>query len=393
MRLHLRLIAVVLVAAGLIGGLLAITVFDTDEGSRAPSSKASELPTPDPVPTGPTGPTALTGATGMSPTSAQPPRPVPQPVSGPLLGVNLTAYTRDGYGQPSVRKAIDTLADLGSTAVTLVPTWYMSSSQANRIAPDPDKSPSDSSLDRAISWSRQAGLQVILKPHVDVIDDSYRGEIRPANFDRWFRSYGDFIDHYATYASARSVDLFVAGTELKTVSTETDRWRSVIQLVRDRYRGPVTYAANWDEVDQVQFWDDLDAIGVDAYYELSPDDGSTPTLQSLVDAWKGVSAKLESTSESWQRPVLLTEVGFPSQTGATVKPYEVTDQPADQSIQALAYKATFKALSGSSWLRGISWWSWRADPSPEEDHETDYSPEGKQAQKALAAGQFTFMGG
>lgn len=378
MRLHLRLIAVFVIAAGLVGGVLALTVLDTDENSNAPAH-------PPRVATGSTGPTG----TGSTLDYAQ---AIPLPIEGPLLGVNLTAYTRDGYAKPSVRKMIRTLADLGSNAITLVPTWYMKSSNANAIAADEAKTPSDESLETVIGWIRQAGIKVVIKPHVDVIDDSYRGDIQPADRDRWFRSYGRFIDHFATLAATNSADLFVVGTELASLSSETDRWRAAIQLVRDRYVGPLTYAANWDEVEQVRFWDDLDAIGVDAYYPLSTEGGPTPTLPGLVAAWREVALRLKATSEEWERPVILTEVGYPSQIGATATPYEVTDQPADQNIQALAYRATFKALSGADWLKGISWWSWRADPGPDENLEIDYPPKGKQAQGALAQGQWMFGG-
>ena len=140
-----------------------------------------------------------------------------------------------------------TLAELGSTSVTLVPTWYMKSANANRITPDTQKSPSDESLVSAIGMARSAGLLVVLKPHVDVIDDTFRGDIQPADRRSWFESYEEFIDHYASISASNGADLFVAGTELKSISSETDRWRKVIQTVRDRYGGPLTYAANWDE--------------------------------------------------------------------------------------------------------------------------------------------------
>jgi hypothetical protein len=380
-RIHLRVIAAVVVAAGLVGIVLALTVFNTDEDSSVPEQ----------VPTGSTGLTSTTGTTGEG-TTLDYAQVLPVSIEGPLLGVNLTAYTRDGYADPSVKKSIQTLADLGSTAITLVPTWYMTSPTANVIAPDRDKSPSEESLTTVIDWIRQAGMQVIIKPHVDVLDESYRGDIQPTNRNAWFRSYGEFIDHFASLASSHAANLFVVGTELKSVSSETDRWRAVIETVRDRFPGPITYAANWDEVDQVQFWDDLDAIGVDAYYPLTQSTGTAPTLKELIAAWQGIADQLESKSTQWDRPVLLTEVGYPSQVGATVTPYDVTDQPADQNIQALAYKATFKALSGADWLKGISWWSWRADPGPEENLDIDYTPQGKKAQGVLADGQWLFEG-
>jgi hypothetical protein len=379
------LIAIAVIAVGVVGGVLALTVLNTDEDANAPEPGAA---------LGSTGATATTGPTGVTSSSTLDyAQVIPQPIDGPLLGVNLTAYTRDGYSQPSVRQAMMTLAELGSTAVTLVPTWYMKSANANRIAPDTEKSPSDESLVAAIGMARSAGLLVVIKPHVDVIDDTYRGDIQPTDREAWFRSYEQFIDHFASISASNGVELFVAGTELKSLSSETDRWREVIRTVRDRYTGPVTYAANWDETDQVQFWDELDAIGVDAYYPLSQEgSGEAPTLKSLTDAWRNIADQLRAKSEQWSRPVILTEVGYPSQVGATAKPYEVTDQPVDQGIQALAYHATFNALSGSDWLRGISWWSWRADPSPEENLDIDYTPEDKKAQGELARGQWIFEG-
>ena len=377
MQLHLRVIAVIAVAAGLIGVVLALTVLNTEEGSNAPDPGTSVVAT------------GQTGTTGEGPTLDYA-QAIPLPINGPLLGVNLTAYTADGYSQSAVKQGVKTLADLGSTAITLVPTWYMKSSDANQIAPVAGKTPTDESLSQAIGWIRAQGMQVVLKPHVDVIDDSYRGDIQPSNRDAWFRSYGSFIDHYATFAGSHSADLFVVGTELKSMSTETEPWQTLIRTVRDRFMGPVTYAANWDELDQVQFWSDLDAIGVDAYYPLSKQ-GVAPTLESLTTAWRQIGERLEAKSKQWQRPVLLTEVGFPSQVDATATPYEVTDQPADQNIQAMAYRAVFDALSGSDWLQGISWWSWRADPSGEEDNAVEYTPEGKKAQGELAAGQVTFV--
>lgn len=379
MRVHLRLrlIALVVVAAGLVGAVLALTVLNTDEGSNVPrpGTSAGGMQTGD------------TGDTGDTLDYAQ---VYPLQIDGPLLGLNLTAYSADGYAQPEVERAMSTMADLGSTAVTLVPTWYMRSSSANRIAPDKNKTPTDDSLIQAIEWARDNGLKVVIKPHVDVIDETYRGDIQPANRRQWFRSYDQFIDHYASLATSESAELFVVGTELKSMSAETDPWRTAIQTIRDRYFGPITYAANWDEVDQVQFWDDLDAIGVDAYYPLSSESDSNPTLASLVSAWKKVASQLQAKSEQWDRPVILTEVGYPSQVGATAKPYEVTGTPADQKIQARAYHATFNALNGAGWLKGISWWSWRADPSPDENLELDYTPEGKVAQGELARGQFMF---
>jgi len=364
---------VVLLSAA-IGIVLSQTVFNTDEAANFAArqdksgAKASEMP--------------LEQADVF-------PRPIPDP----LLGLNLTAYSDDGYGDEEVRKDMNELAALGSTTVVLVPTWYMDAPDSDTIQRQDGKTPSDDSLVQAMEWAGESGLGVVLKPHIDVADHTYRGEIHPRDRGEWYRSYREFIRHYADIAASQSVDMFVVGTELKTMSPDTEQWREVIREARERYDGPISYAANWDEVEQVGFWDDLDAIGADAYYPLFSGTGRAPTLPELVSAWRGIAYHLRDIASHWERPVVLTEVGYPSQVGGASEPYDITDQPPDQALQALAYRATFKALSGSGWLRGIEWWSWRADPSPEERTEIEYSPEGKQAQGELALGQWSFKSG
>ena len=249
----------------------------------------------------------------------------------PFNGPNLTAYTKDGYAKPQVRQDLAQIASLGSTAVALIPTWYMKGPDSNRITPDPAKTPSDASLRQAFEWAGQQGLEVVLKPHIDVLDESFRGDIQPARPGAWFGSYERFISHYAKLASDSGAALFVVGTELKSMSADTEPWRSVIDAVRGQYYGPLTYAANWDEVSQVQFWDELDLIGVDAYYPLAAE-GEVPTAESLAAAWQPNVDALKSLSDQWGVPVLITEFGYPTQASAASNPFGVQrGEPADQA--------------------------------------------------------------
>jgi hypothetical protein len=301
-----------------------------------------------------------------------------------LKGLNLTAYTAEGYADPRVREDLEKLEALGSNAVVLVPTWYMEKADSNEILPDATKTPSDASLEQAIEWAGDQGLKVILKPHVDVADGTFRGDIQPSDRTAWFDSYVEFISLYAGIAGRSGVDMFSVGTELKSMSADTGEWERVIESVRPVFTGDLVYAANWDEFSQIQFWDRLDLIGIDAYFPLSAE-GETPTAATLAAAWKPNVDALEALSIQWGLPVLLTEIGYPTQAGATAHPWEVREgEPPDQAAQAQAYEAAFAAFEGKDWLDGILWWSWRADQTADEDPETDYSPEGKEAERVLA---------
>lgn len=332
----------------------------------------------DPPVSGVTGTTEVTGTTGATDTVSDEPR---------LNGLNLTAYTTEGYADPKVQADLQTTKDIGSNTVTIVPTWYMSSSSADVVKPNAKKTPSDTSLETVIGFAKDIGLMVILKPHVDVIDDSFRGDIQPRDRARWYDSYEDFIGYYADFASRVGVDIFTVGTELGSLSADTDPWRQIISVVRSKFAGQLTYAANWDEVDQVQFWDSLDLIGVDAYYPLASE-GDRPTEDDLVSAWQTPIANLEATSVRWGKPILFTEIGYPTQVGAASHPFEVREgEPEDQAAQATAYRAAFTAFEDVPWLRGMSWWSWRADPSKSEQLEIDFTPEDKEAEVVLAERQ------
>ncbi len=302
-----------------------------------------------------------------------------------LSGFNLTAYTTGGYAGPAVDQDLDRLKQLGSNTVVLVPTWYMKQGDSNRIAPDDSKTPDDAGLSQAISSAREAGLEVMLKPHVDVLDGTFRGEIEPSDRAAWFSSYESFIGRYADLAASGGAEMFSVGTELKSLSTDTEAWNSVIETVRPRFGGELTYSANWDEVWQVQFWDRLDMIGVDAYFPLSQE-GEQPTAESLAAAWQPNVDGLAALSEQQDLPVLLTEIGYPSQAGSTAHPWEVRQgDPPDQDLQALAYQAAYDAFADQPWLRGLLWWSWRADPKAAEQMRLEYSPEGKPAEDVFKA--------
>jgi len=265
----------------------------------------------------------------------------------------------------------------------------MKNSSANAVKPNAAKSPSDTSVESVISYAKEIGLKVILKPHVDVIDETFRGDIQPADRTKWFDSYEDFIGYYADLANRVEADAFVVGTELKSLSGDTDPWKQVITTVDGKYSGLLTYAANWDEVDQVQFWDVLDLIGVDAYYPLASE-GQEPSEEEIVSAWATPIGSLQATSDRWGKPVLFTEIGYPTQAGAAAHPFEVKDgEPEDQAAQATAYRAAFSAFADVEWLRGMSWWDWRADPSEEEAEQMriGYPPEGKEAEKVLDESQ------
>lgn len=298
-------------------------------------------------------------------------------------GANLTSSTPHDFAQPASRSALDALRSTGSGTVAIVVTWYMPSPTSNAIAREPTRSPTDEAIRTAIAEASAKGFAVAVKPHVNVLDGSFRGEIRPTDPSRWFDAYHDFIIHYAEMAQAEGARLYEVGTELTSMQRHNDAWRALIADVRQRFDGELTYAANWTGgAEAVGFWDALDIIGVDAYMPLADPSDLDPRVADLVDAWKVQHRpRLERLAARWKKPVMFTELGYTKRLGTAASPASWSStRPLDESVQARAYQAAYCAWSEVPWFTGIMWWEYRAN-----GWDVEHSPRGKAAEKILRA--------
>jgi len=135
-----------------------------------------------------------------------------------------------------------------------------------------------------------------------------------------------------------------------------------VSRIREEFRGPLTYSANFDTWPGIGFWDALDFIGVSAYFPLS--DRPDPSLAELEAGWDRALAPLEEASRRWGRPVLLTEAGFPSIPSAARAPWREARTRADVWLQARCYEATLRALARRPWIEGAYFWLWERTSPP-----------------------------
>jgi glycosyl hydrolase family 113 len=249
----------------------------------------------------------------------------------------------------------------------------------------------DDDLRHVIRRAHDLGLKVMLKPHIDLLNLSNANSGRfDINFRSdesawlaWFASYTQFITHYAALAQELNVEYFVVGTELEGTAGRIDQWRAVIQQVRRVYSGPLTYAAlTYFEPLQIAWWDDLDAIGIDAYYLVTL--SNNPTLTQMRLGWTPIVTYLSWLSSHWNKPIILTEIGYMSVDGANVLPGEWSIQSnTDDQEQAIAYQAVFQAFQGQDWWKGIFWWSLSTEPNQGGPNDQSYSFHNKPAEEIL----------
>jgi hypothetical protein len=239
--------------------------------------------------------------------------------------------------------------------------------------------------------ARKLGIRTLLKPHLWVAgwhDHVWSGEVAmrsAADWQAWFAAYRKFILHYAELAEKHSFEALAVGTELQgtTLGHEAE-WRALIREVRRVYRGKITYAANWDrEFEALPFWDALDFAGVQAYFPLT--DKADPTMQELLDGWKGPLAMLEGVAQRHHRAVVFTEVGYKSSDRASVQPWLWrSEERINLKGQALCYEAMFRATWAKPWFKGAFAWKWfpRFDTS-KSGADSSFTPQGKPAEETL----------
>ena len=175
-----------------------------------------------------------------------------------------------------------------------------------------------------IRWAKELGQQFIVKPHLAYWGTRFRwrGDINFENSDQWnlfFSTYKEWVIMIAAIAAEYQADILCIGTEYRHSLQFDSAWRDIIDAVREVYNGKITYAANWDTYDKVTFWDDLDYIGIQAYFPLV--DSESPSETDLIKAWQGIYDEIIPYAQKHNRKIVFTEIGYNTSTDAARIPW------------------------------------------------------------------------
>lgn len=312
-----------------------------------------------------------------------------------MKGVNYTPWQRGELSSSASDVTLKiVIQPMGVNWLSIVVTCQQTMADATDIDCARTATATDADLVHGIQSAHALGMKVMLKPHIDLSSDPahWRGDIGTM-FDEdtwrtWFESYTEIITHYANLSRENGVEALVIGTELKGTSHRSDEWRLIVSEVRALFPGQLLYAANWDEYASIDWWDALDYIGIDAYFQLSTK--NDPTVAELKAAWIPLVNELEQQSETWSKGIVLTEIGYQSKDGTSMAPYNFGAQGnVDLEEQSDCYEAAIESLKGKEWWEGVFWWNWTVEPNQGGPADTDFTANGKPAQAVLQA----FFGG
>lgn len=174
--------------------------------------------------------------------------------------------------------------------------------------------------------------------------------------------------------------------------TLDQHWRQLIQQTRQIYTGQLTYAANFDQYQSVGFWDDLDLIGINAYFPLRSHaryDNQRRLKKKLSEGWRQILSDLEAFRQEQSitdKAVVFTELGYTRWEQNTLAPWSYsgfslvgkpgqqdvilwTMQPTNAQERVLAVEALYEIFEAeySHLLQGILYWKISTQPEHQSD--------------------------
>ncbi len=308
-------------------------------------------------------------------------------------GVSIVPRWDTDYASDTFRQSVQNIADLGANYVTLVVPIHQANVHSTDIY-NGWNTPTDQALIAGINHIHSLGMQVNLKIHLETDDGQWRANINPGDRSAWFTNYGNRVRGYVTIAANHGVEQMTIGAELIHMaaddanSTNTQNWRDLISSIRSLYGGKLTYSANWggpgwtDEKNRIAFWDALDYIGISAYFPLPT---NNKTVAAYKNEWHSINTNDISKLQSrFNKPVLLTEVGYRSMDWAQWAPFNYWDGGAyDPQNQANLYEALLSYWNDYGFMQGVHFWDWSTDPNYGGSGNIDFTPQHKQAQDVL----------
>jgi glycosyl hydrolase family 113 len=280
-------------------------------------------------------------------------------------------------------RSLEEIQRLGVDSISLIVPKVQKDVHSTGFYDDPWITPSEASLRQAIREAHRRGMRIFLMPIVyleDLRDGEWRGTLEPGDWGAWFEAYEKMIMGYARLASEERVEYFSVGSELCSTERMKSRWERVIRKVRRVFPGQITYSANWDHLEPVSFGSRLDFLGMNAYYEVGKDSASEP--EAMVARWKEIQKGIRSWRKlNGNKPLVITEVGYPSRTGAGVDPWNYFGEGApDPETQRKCYEAFVTAWNGETMLSGVYFYLWWGEGGLQD---RDYTPRGKPAQRVI----------
>jgi hypothetical protein len=165
-----------------------------------------------------------------------------------------------------------------------------------------------------------------------------------------------------------------------------EHWKELIGKTRNIFSKKLIYAANFDQYTEVGFWDDIDFIGINAYFRLRPTIEAPSSTVDLVKGWQTVFSEIADLQKklSTPKPVIFTELGYTFREHSSLEPWSSEgfslipsehqvpkllfwkEQPITYSERQQAIEALHQvACAHPGVLHGVLYWKLSTEPAHE----------------------------
>jgi hypothetical protein len=309
--------------------------------------------------------------------------------SGMVVLVRKTDYANRDELSQKLNTLFDRLIDDHVNAVSIVWLIFTGKVDASAVWKDFD-TPDDDDIAFILKTAKSRGFLTTARPIIDERSlmaagaGDWRGTLRPADVNAWFKSYSALLSEYAELAQESGADVMIVGTELNSLEKYTAKWREVIGAVRQRFSGTLSYSSN-QGISTSMPWDLLDYVGIDAFFELQtpPTNATAEDMAAWSKTWvTWMDNWLKNHLPAFRDKVVLTEVGSQSQTNAHKKSWLWNHGgQVDLEDQRRFYQAICEAWKPR--VNGIYWWVAELDLPPDPLLDGDFSPLGKPAEEEM----------
>lgn len=249
----------------------------------------------------------------------------------------------------------------------------------------------DEEVVHAIEMAKSMGLKVCLKPMVNCLDRAWRARIdfpteECGYWEKWFRSYNNFMLHYAKLAEKMGCEMLCTGCEMAGMDKQADFCRNMISKVREVYHGIIMHNINHGDEERFTWLSDVDVIGISGYYPVT--DEENKGIETMHKKWADVIKTLEKCYAKYGKPLMFAEIGVRNEQGCTMYPWDFhyrPEMPIDEQEQSDFYESAMTATWDKDWFCGYFWWDWKAilPPIEKAKENRDFTIYGKKAEETL----------
>jgi len=260
------------------------------------------------------------------------------------------------------------LANTGANWISVVVGLFQETVSSTSITKNQYKTASDQALRHIVELSHSFGIRVILVPFLTLSNDPEHSWVQigsafinETQWQQWFSSYRDQVNHYASITQEFGADMFYIGSELPGTTLREQDWRQVVKAVGERFKGPISYdSVFWGnpipEYKRIKWWDVLDYVCTDFWMPLT--NKNNPMIEELKRGWlrTGFLISREDIAKQFNKPAIISEIGYSNLDGVNTDPSgaRLIGAAEDLQEQADCYQVALEMVWDKPWLNEFS---------------------------------------